>query len=137
MVDNIDFNVTDFRGVDDESDIYFAVTDSRIDDSDIGFNINDSKVITNQSAKVAAKNVSQKYKNIKQKKKLKLLKLPTLKDKNNKDPTYQKSTIMAAKKISKKYKRLRKQKNVNLIAYVQETLTNKNARITAKKISQK
>ena len=44
---------------------------------------------------------------------------------------------MAAKKISEKYKRLRKQKHINLVAYVQETLTNKNARITPKKISQK
>ena len=44
---------------------------------------------------------------------------------------------MAAERISKKYKRLRKHKNVDLAADVQETLTNKNARIAAKKISQK
>ena len=44
---------------------------------------------------------------------------------------------MAAKRISEKHKRLRKQKNVDLFADVQETLTNKNAHIAAKNISQK
>ena len=44
---------------------------------------------------------------------------------------------MAAKRISEKYKRLRKHKNVDLVADIQETLTDKNARIAAKKISQK
>ena len=93
--DDIDFNVVDSRAVDDESDIDFAVTDSHVNDSDIDFNITDSKVITNQNAKAAAKTISQKYKNIWQKKACKLLKLAALKDKNNKDPAFKKSTIMA------------------------------------------
>ena len=44
---------------------------------------------------------------------------------------------MAAKRISEKYRRLRKHENVDLVADVQEILTNKNALIAAKKISQK
>ena len=130
--DNIDFNVTDSRVADDESDMDFIVTDSHVDDSDIDFNITDSKVITIQNAKAAAKKISQKYKNIRWKKALKLLKLAALKDKN-KDPASIKSAIMAVTRINEKYKRLRKHKNVDLAADVQETLTNKNACIGAKK----
>ena len=135
--DDMDFSVTDSRVINNESDIDFVITDSRVDDSDIDFNITDSKVITNQNAKTAAKKISQKYKNIRQRKALKLLKLAALKYKNNKDPTSKKSATMTAKRISEKYKRLRKQKNVDLVADVQEALTNKNARIAAKKINQK
>ena len=62
--DDIDFNVTDSRVVDDQSDIDFAVTGSHVDDSAIDFNITDSKVITNQNVKAASKKFSQKYKNI-------------------------------------------------------------------------
>ena len=122
--DDIDFNVTDSRVVDNESDIDFAITDSRVDDSDIYFNITDSKVITNQNSRVAAKTISGKYKNIRQKKAAELLKLAALKDKNKNVPVLKKSSILAAKKISDKYKRLRKHKNVDLVADVQETLTN-------------
>ena len=130
--DNIDFNVTDSSVADDESDMDFIVTDSHVDNSDIDFNITDSKVITIQNAKAAAKKISQKYRNIRWKKALKLLKLAALKDKN-KDPASIKSAIMAVTRINEKYKRLRKHKNVDLAADVQETLTNKNARIGAKK----
>ena len=122
--DDIDFNVTDSRVVDNESDIDFAITDSRVDDSDIYFNITHSKVITNQNSRVAAKTISGKYKNIRQKKAAKLLKLAALKDKNKNVPVFKKSAILVAKKISDKYKRLRKHKNVDLVADVQETLTN-------------
>ena len=87
--DNIDFNVTDSRVVDDESDVDFA--DLQVDNSDISFNITYSKVITNQNARAATKKTSQKNKNIRQKKSLKLLKLATLKDQNNiKDLTSEK-----------------------------------------------
>ena len=80
---DIDFNVTDSRVVDDESDIDFATTDSCVDDPDIDFDITYSKVITNQNARAATKKTSQKNKNIRQKKSLKLLKLAALKDQNN------------------------------------------------------
>ena len=40
---------------------------------------------------------------------------------------------MAAKRIYKKYKKLIKQKNVDLVAEVQQTLLNKDARNAAKK----
>ena len=52
--------MTDSRVVDD--DIDFNVTDSRVvdDESDIDFNITDSRVITNRNAKIAAKNIKQK-----------------------------------------------------------------------------
>ena len=72
--DDIDFNVTNSRVVDDKFDIDFTVTDSRIDGSDVDFNITDSKCITNKNAKAAAKKISEKYNNIRQKKVLQLLK---------------------------------------------------------------
>ena len=88
---DIDFNVTDSRVVDDESAIDFATIDSCVDDPDIDFDITYSKVITNQNARAATKKTSQKNKNIRQKKSLKLLKLATLKDQNNiKDLTSEK-----------------------------------------------
>ena len=68
--DDIDFNVTDSRVVDDESGIDFAVTNSRVDDSDIDFNITDSKVITNQNAKAAAKKLVKNTKILDRKKHL-------------------------------------------------------------------
>ena len=68
--DNIDFKITNSRAVDD----------------DIDFNITDSKVITNQNAEAAAKKISQKYKNIIQKKALKLLKLAASKIKAKVQP---------------------------------------------------
>ena len=97
--DNIDFNMTDSRVVDD--DIDFNVTDSRVvdDESDINFNITDSRVITNRNAKIASKNIKQKYKNIRQRKELKSLRLAALRDQNNKDPASKKSAILTAKKI--------------------------------------
>ena len=90
--------MTDSRVVDD--DIDFNVTDSRVvdDESDINFNITDLQVITNRNAKIAAKKIKQKYKNIKQRKELKSLRLSTLRDQNNIDPASKKSAILAAKK---------------------------------------
>ena len=117
--------MTDSRVVDD--DIDFNVTDSRVvdDESDIDFNITDSRVITNRNAKIAPKNIKQKYKNIRQRKELKSLRLAALRDQNNKDPASKKSAILTAKKISKKYRNLRKHKTADLVADVQETLTKK------------
>ena len=90
--------MTDSRVVDD--DIDFNVTDSGVvdDESDINFNITDLQVITNQNAKIAAKKIKQKYKNIRQRKELKSLRLSTLRDQNNIDPASKKSAILAAKK---------------------------------------
>ena len=76
--DDIDFTVTDSRVVDDESDVDFA--DLQVDNSDISFNITYSKVIANQNARATAKKISRKYKNIRQRKALKLKKLAVLKD---------------------------------------------------------
>ena len=58
--------MTDLRVVDDDTD--FSVTDSRVvdDESDVNFNIADFRVITNRNAKIAAKKIKQKYKNIRQ-----------------------------------------------------------------------
>ena len=66
--------MTNSRVVDDEFDVDFTVTDSRIGDSDVDFNITDSKFITNKNAKAADKKNSKKYNNIRQKRALQLLK---------------------------------------------------------------
>ena len=62
--DDIDFTVSNSRGADD--DIDFSMIDSQVtdDESDIDFNITDSTVVKNNNAKIAAKKISQKYKNI-------------------------------------------------------------------------
>ena len=139
--DDIDFSITDSRVLDD-NDIDFSVTDSNVVDneSDIDFNVTDSRIVTNQHAKAAAKRIKKKYKDMRERKAWKLLKIVALKEKNNietKDPPSKKSAVLAAKKISDKYRKIRKHKNVDLVAEVQQTLTNKNVRIAAKKISKK
>ena len=113
---NIDFGTFDLRVVNDpEDDIDFSITDSNVVDneSDIDFNVTDSRIVTNQNAKAAAKRIKKKYKDMRERKAWKLLKIVALKEKNNietKDPPSKKSAVLAAKKISDKYRKIRKQK---------------------------
>ena len=103
---DIDFNETDSRVVDDECDIDFTVTYLRIDNAGVDFNITDSKVITNNNAKAAATKISQKYKNIRQKKVP--LKLPSLRDKDKteiKDLSAKKMHLLALKRLVKSTKK--------------------------------
>ena len=67
--DDIDFTVSNSRVADD--DIDFSVIDSQVidDESDIDFSITDSTVVRNNNAKITTKKVSQKYKNIRAKRK--------------------------------------------------------------------
>ena len=101
------------------------------------FNITSSAVITNKNLKNTANKISKKYRDIRQRKGLKLLKLAAIPDQENNDPTSKKRFLAAAKKVSEKYKKLRKQKNIDLVADLQKNLTNKNACIAAQKISEK
>ena len=103
--DDIDFIVSNSRVAD--GDIDFSVIDSQVidDGSDIDFNITDSTVVRNNNAKIAAKKISQKYKNIRAKRKrvespepitAEIKKPKLFSEKRNK------SAIIAAKKVSDK-----------------------------------
>ena len=92
------------------------------------------------NAKIAAKKISQKYKNIRAKRKrvespepiIAEIKMPKLFLE-----TRNKSAIIAAKKVSDKYKKIRKSKNIELVSDIQQTKSNKNAFTAAKKIMNK
>ena len=108
------------------------------DESDIDFNITDSTVVRNNNAKIAAKKISQKYKNIRPKRKRVESPQPIIAEIKKLKPfseTRNKSAIIAAKKVGDKYKKIRKNKNP--VSGIQQNKSNKNAFIAAKKKKKK
>ena len=95
---------------------------------------------SNISARRTADKIKKKYKNIRQKKALKLATLrgnEQIVNKTENKPKSTKSAQIAPKKITEKYKKMRKKNNTSVGEEIRQAASTKSAQITAKKISDK
>ena len=94
---------------------------------------------SNISARRTADKIKKKYKNIRQKKALKLATLrgnEQIVNKTENKPKSTKSAQIAAKK-TEKYKKMRKENNISVGEEIRQAASTKSAQITAKKLSDK